>query len=179
MAAAAGGATETQEVVAAAFPAAPTPWKARYVVRWSVEQVSYADALISLFRQGLVPGCDEGVSLRAFLALRLGCDPARISERYTGKNKLGHASFKSTGILDAAGQAQLALHEGAFAAATARASKPSPSPSPVYDALNDPALACGQSGRANAKKRPRANDETAELAARYLETRSGHLRLLK
>ena len=49
--------------------------------KWTQEEQTYADFLISLFTAGTVPGCEDGVTLRAFLAKELRCERMRISKK--------------------------------------------------------------------------------------------------
>ena len=50
----------------------------------------YTNKIIAAFNAGTLclPG-KEGVTLRAYLAQKLGCDPMRITKKYTGASCLG------------------------------------------------------------------------------------------
>ena len=62
--------------------------------KWTGEEESYANRLISEFKMGLLPLTD-GTTLRTFLSKLLNCDPMRISKKFVGGNCIGKVK-KST-----------------------------------------------------------------------------------
>ncbi|GMI26655.1 hypothetical protein TrRE_jg10815 [Triparma retinervis] len=54
---------------------------ARRLGKWGKEEESYAARLIQMFELGCVPDCENGTTLRAFLAVQLYCAPMRISKK--------------------------------------------------------------------------------------------------
>ena len=56
--------------------------------KWTAEEESYANRLISEFKMGLLPLTD-GTTLRTFLSKLLNCDPMRISKKFVGGNCIG------------------------------------------------------------------------------------------
>uniref|UniRef100_A0A7S3JRF0 Uncharacterized protein n=1 Tax=Aureoumbra lagunensis TaxID=44058 RepID=A0A7S3JRF0_9STRA len=61
--------------------------------KWTAEEEVYAEQLIIDFQAGTVPNCEEGVTLRAFLAKELSCDRMRISKKYAGAS-IGKLIFR-------------------------------------------------------------------------------------
>jgi len=59
--------------------------------KWTVEEEKYTNKVIEVFNAGLLKlGDDEkGITLRAYLAEKLECDPMRITKKYTGASCLG------------------------------------------------------------------------------------------
>ncbi len=53
--------------------------------KWSVEEESFAKNLIIQFESGTAKDCEEGCTLRAYLARRLNCAPMRVSKKFAGK----------------------------------------------------------------------------------------------
>lgn len=53
--------------------------------KWTSEEESYANKLISEFEAGTLVDCIEGCTLRAYLAKRLNCAPMRISKKFAGQ----------------------------------------------------------------------------------------------
>ena len=66
--------------------------------KWSVPEQDYAKALISAFLEGLMPGVEDGITLRAFLSQKLSCAPMRITKKLAGAI-LGKAAFHRRGYL--------------------------------------------------------------------------------
>jgi hypothetical protein len=52
--------------------------------KWTVEEEKYAAALICQFERGALIDCEEGKTLRSFLAEKLNCIPMRVSKKYGG-----------------------------------------------------------------------------------------------
>ena len=59
--------------------------------KWTAEEETYANRLISEFKAGLLPLTD-GTTLRTFLSKLLNCDPMRISKKFVGSNCIGKVS---------------------------------------------------------------------------------------
>ena len=53
--------------------------------KWTVEEESYANRLIIDFESGVLADCEEGCTLRSYLAKKLNCAPMRISKKFAGK----------------------------------------------------------------------------------------------
>lgn len=53
--------------------------------KWSDCEANFANDLIFNFENGTLEDCDDGVTLRAYLALKLNCAPMRISKKFAGK----------------------------------------------------------------------------------------------
>ena len=60
--------------------------------KWTRDEERYADKLIHDFELGLLPDCEEGATLRSYLAHKLNCAPMRISKKFAGKC-IGKVSF--------------------------------------------------------------------------------------
>eukprot|EP00519_Triparma_laevis_P001156 CAMPEP_0182514936 /NCGR_PEP_ID=MMETSP1321-20130603/36954_1 /TAXON_ID=91990 /ORGANISM="Bolidomonas sp., Strain RCC1657" /LENGTH=146 /DNA_ID=CAMNT_0024722261 /DNA_START=34 /DNA_END=470 /DNA_ORIENTATION=- len=56
--------------------------------KWSVEEEEYTTRIIHHFSTGLLT-LPEGLTLRAYLAQKLNCDPMRITKKYAGASCLG------------------------------------------------------------------------------------------
>jgi hypothetical protein len=56
-----------------------------------VEEERYANKVIEYFNAGILKldEAERGITLRAYLAQKLGCDPMRITKKYTGASCLG------------------------------------------------------------------------------------------
>lgn len=59
--------------------------------KWTPEEERYANKVIEYFNAGTLKLDDEdrGITLRAYLSQKLGCDPMRITKKYTGAACLG------------------------------------------------------------------------------------------
>eukprot|EP01039_Chlorochromonas_danica_P009505 gene9505-10507_t len=59
--------------------------------KWTPEEEKYTNKVIEVFNAGLLklPDTERGITLRAYLAEKLGCDPMRITKKYTGASCLG------------------------------------------------------------------------------------------
>jgi hypothetical protein len=53
--------------------------------KWTTEEEEYCDLLIRQFENGWMEGCENGCTLRSFLARKLHCAPMRISKKYAGE----------------------------------------------------------------------------------------------
>ena len=53
--------------------------------KWIPEEEKYARAMIQLFEQGRIEGCENGCTLRSYLSQKLHCAPMRISKKFAGK----------------------------------------------------------------------------------------------
>jgi hypothetical protein len=53
--------------------------------KWTEAEVSFAMQLIHEFENGIISGMSPKVTLRAFLAQKLGCNPMRISKKFAGR----------------------------------------------------------------------------------------------
>ena len=78
-----------KEAAAAPPESSPPPPPARKrpkqrglrVGAWSDEEVAYAERVSDLYRQGKLPNCPDGTTLRSLLATLLNCQPMRISKK--------------------------------------------------------------------------------------------------
>lgn len=50
--------------------------------KWSVEEETFANRLIVDFECGLLTDCEDGCTLRSYLARKLNCAPMRISKKF-------------------------------------------------------------------------------------------------
>ena len=55
--------------------------------KWTADEKVYAKSLIDMFVAGTVPACDNGITMRAFLAEKLYCDRMRISKKCVGAGR--------------------------------------------------------------------------------------------
>jgi hypothetical protein len=53
--------------------------------KWTQEEEIFANNLIRAFESGTLDDCEEGKSLRSYLAKKLHCAPMRISKKFAGK----------------------------------------------------------------------------------------------
>lgn len=53
--------------------------------KWSLEEENFAKKLIIEFESGTLKDCEDGCTLRSYLARRLNCAPMRISKKFAGK----------------------------------------------------------------------------------------------
>lgn len=53
--------------------------------KWSFEEEAYANRLIEDFENGQLEDCEDGCTLRAYLAHKLRCAPMRISKKFAGR----------------------------------------------------------------------------------------------
>lgn len=59
--------------------------------KWTAEEEMYTNKVIETFNLGILKlaGHEKGITLRAYLANKLGCDPMRITKKYTGNACIG------------------------------------------------------------------------------------------
>lgn len=53
--------------------------------KWTLEEENFANRLILEFEAGSLLDCEEGCTLRSYLARRLRCAPMRISKKFAGR----------------------------------------------------------------------------------------------
>jgi hypothetical protein len=53
--------------------------------KWSVEEEAFANRLIFEFENGILADCEDGCTLRSYLARKLRCAPMRISKKFAGR----------------------------------------------------------------------------------------------
>lgn len=53
--------------------------------KWTAEEEALASKLIYEFEIGMLNDCDEGATLRSYLARKLNCAPMRISKKFAGQ----------------------------------------------------------------------------------------------
>ena len=53
--------------------------------KWTPEEETFANRLILEFESGILDDCEDGVTLRSYLARRLHCAPMRISKKFAGR----------------------------------------------------------------------------------------------
>lgn len=61
--------------------------------KWTAEEEAYAAVLIQHFRTGALQDCEDGTTLRSYLAEKLECIPMRISKKFAGI-KIGKEIFR-------------------------------------------------------------------------------------
>ena len=54
--------------------------------KWSLDEEYYAKQLITAFENGTLDDCEEGRTLRSYLAMKLNCAPMRISKKFAGQS---------------------------------------------------------------------------------------------
>lgn len=81
--------------------------------KWTAEEQLYAEQLIADFTAGTVGRCDEGITLRAFLARELRCDRMRISKKFAGAS-IGKLIFRRQGPATVEGESQVKELREAF-----------------------------------------------------------------
>lgn len=62
--------------------------------KWTVEEEKFACYLIEQFELGRLSDCENGITLRSYLAKKLNCAPMRISKKFAGKC-IGKVSIES------------------------------------------------------------------------------------
>ncbi|KAJ1420808.1 hypothetical protein B484DRAFT_332962, partial [Ochromonadaceae sp. CCMP2298] len=60
--------------------------------KWTVEEENYANKIIDLFNQGMLP-IIAGTTLRTYLSDKLRCDPMRITKKFAGASCIGKQVF--------------------------------------------------------------------------------------
>ena len=53
--------------------------------KWTAEEEGFANELVSEFERGTLQDCEEGCTLRSYLARKLNCAPMRISKKFAGR----------------------------------------------------------------------------------------------
>ena len=53
--------------------------------KWTSEEENFCNRLIVEFEAGSLEDCEEGCTLRSYLARRLRCAPMRISKKFAGR----------------------------------------------------------------------------------------------
>ncbi len=53
--------------------------------KWSTEEENLANQLVIDFENGALEDCDDGTTLRSYLARKLNCAPMRISKKFAGR----------------------------------------------------------------------------------------------
>lgn len=53
--------------------------------KWTVDEENFANQLVKDFERGFLDDCEEGITLRSYLARRLNCAPMRISKKFSGR----------------------------------------------------------------------------------------------
>lgn len=53
--------------------------------KWTPEEEQFANKLIQDFELGLLLDCENGCTLRSYLARKLNCAPMRISKKFAGQ----------------------------------------------------------------------------------------------
>lgn len=74
--------------------------------KWSQEEEDYSNRLIYEFENGFLHDCEEGCSLRSYLAKKLSCAPMRVSKKLAGRcigkltyTRIAHAIPHSPDVL--------------------------------------------------------------------------------
>jgi len=62
--------------------------------KWTVEEEAFANRLISEFESGSLGDCEDGCTLRSYLARKLNCAPMRISKKFAGQCIGKHAFLR-------------------------------------------------------------------------------------
>ena len=60
--------------------------------KWTLEEETLANQLVNDFENGLLEDCEDGTTLRSYLARKLSCAPMRISKKFA-KRQIGKLSF--------------------------------------------------------------------------------------
>ena len=63
--------------------------------KWTTEEEDFANRLIHYFQRGLLQ-LPEGTTLRAHVAEKLGCDPMRITKKFTGAARIGKKIYRAS-----------------------------------------------------------------------------------
>lgn len=53
--------------------------------KWKANEEAYANFLINKFENGKLNDCEDGCTLRSYLARKLKCAPMRISKKFAGR----------------------------------------------------------------------------------------------
>jgi hypothetical protein len=95
--------------------------------KWIPEEEAFANVLVELFLRGtlddggVAAACEEGVTLRAYLARQLRCTPMRVTKKFAGKG-IGKVPYKrsTTTTMDVTSKRQLMALERQFRVATTK-----------------------------------------------------------
>jgi hypothetical protein len=95
--------------------------------KWIPEEEAFANLLVELFLRGTLDdggaaaACEEGVTLRAYLARQLRCTPMRVTKKFAGKG-IGKVPYKrsTTTTMDVTSKRQLMALERQFRVATTK-----------------------------------------------------------
>eukprot|EP01031_Cornospumella_fuschlensis_P040104 gene40104-48871_t len=104
--------------------------------KWSAEEENFAFRLIRDFEAGLLIDCEDGCTLRSYLARKLNCQPMRISKKFAGKCIGKHVFVRRTGGLVTE---SITFMQEAFGEGPRKKSRQFPvrSESPDYSSLSD------------------------------------------
>lgn len=61
--------------------------------KWSADEEELANLLIEEFQRGSLSDCEDGCTLRSYLAKKLSCAPMRVSKKFS-KGRIGKARKK-------------------------------------------------------------------------------------
>eukprot|EP00981_Chlorochromonas_danica_P013210 scaffold5974_cov158-Ochromonas_danica.AAC.11 len=67
--------------------------------KWTAEEENFAFRLIRDFESGVLLDCEDGCTLRSYLARKLNCAPMRISKKFAGKCIGKHTFTRKPGAL--------------------------------------------------------------------------------
>lgn len=67
--------------------------------KWTSEEETFANSLIEQFESGSLSDCEEGCTLRSYLARKLNCAPMRISKKFAGRC-IGKHVFKRGEVIE-------------------------------------------------------------------------------
>lgn len=65
-----------------------------YSGTWTVEEEEYAELIVNEFRAGTCPDAKDGITLRRYLAEKLGCLPKRVSKKYESSGYNGRQVYQ-------------------------------------------------------------------------------------
>jgi len=66
--------------------------------KWTIEEETFANRLITEFESGALVDCEDGCTLRSYLARKLNCAPMRISKKFAGQCIGKHTFVKKEGF---------------------------------------------------------------------------------
>ncbi len=64
-----------------------------HIGKWTLAEEIYADTLIHHFMDGSLTDCEEGTTLRSYIADKLKCQPIRITKKYSGSKYTGKVNY--------------------------------------------------------------------------------------
>lgn len=53
--------------------------------KWTADEDNLANQLVTDFENGSLDDCEDGTTLRSYLARKLNCQPMRISKKFAGR----------------------------------------------------------------------------------------------